>query len=173
MGDREDSDEYALFFTASWPHLLRVTYAVTGDIQRAEDALQAAFAQAFAAWGKVSRADNPAAYVRKIALNAALAQERKAYRRRETVSDSLHEPESNRSRDDDVVALRDEVWTAVRSLPARQRAVVVLRYYEDLTERQIAEVLDCRPGTVKSQAAAALSTLRTLLHEPATKETTP
>lgn len=161
MREAEDSDEYAAFFAASWPHLLRVTYAVTGDIQRAEDAVQTGFAQAFAAWGRVRRAENHAAYVRKIAVNAALAQERKAYRRREVVSDSLPEQEIGRGPDDDVVAARDEVWTAVRSLPARQRAVVVLRYYEDLSERQIAEVLDCRPGTVKSQAAAALSRLRT------------
>jgi RNA polymerase sigma factor (sigma-70 family) len=55
------------------------------------------------------------------------------------------------------------MWRAILGLPARQRAVVVLRYYEDLSEKQIADVLGCRPGTVKSQAAAALSTLRTAL----------
>ena len=161
-----DGGEYAAFFTASWPRLLRVTYAVTGDRQLAEDALQTAFAQAYAAWGRVSRADDPAAYVRRIAVNAALSQERKAFRRRESVSEALPEASSRRRTDDDVVA-RDEVWTAVRALPPRQRAVVVLRYYEDLTERQIAEVLGCRPGTVKSQAAAALATLRALLPDTA------
>jgi len=162
-----DGGDYAAFYTASWPRLLRVTYAVTGDSQRAEDALQTAFAQAFAAWEKVRRADDPAAYVRKIAVNAALAQERKAFRRRESLSGALPEPAPGRRSDDDVV-VRDEVWTAVQALPGRQRAVVVLRYYEDLTERQIAEVLGCRPGTVKSQAAAALATLRARLREPAT-----
>ena len=62
----------------------------------------------------------------------------------------------------------DEVWLAVRALPPRQRAVVVLRYYEDLSERQIADVLRCRPGTVKSQSSAALATLRVRLGDGCT-----
>jgi RNA polymerase sigma factor (sigma-70 family) len=60
------------------------------------------------------------------------------------------------------------MWRAVSALPPRQRAVLVLRYYEDLTEQQIADVLGCRPGTVKSQASAALATLRTRLDLPST-----
>ncbi len=157
--------DFASFFAATWPRLLRTTYAVAGDAQLAEDALQSAFAQAYASWSRVSRADNPLAYVRRIAINAALSQRRRAHTRRETATDSL----PDRGVPDGVPAalVRDEVWTAIQSLPPRQRAVVVLRYYEDLSEQQIADVLGVRPGTVKSQASAALHTLGARLREPA------
>ena len=157
--------EFAQFFASAWPRLLRTTYAVAGDRQRAEDALQTAFAQAYAAWGRVSRADDPLAYVRKMAVNAALSQHRLAFRRRESTVGEL--PERLLAAEDEQVLARDEVWLAVRALPPRQRAVVVLRYYEDLSERQIADVLRCRPGTVKSQASAALATLRLRLGDAA------
>jgi RNA polymerase sigma-70 factor (sigma-E family) len=153
--------DFASFYVLAWPRLLRTTYAVTGDRQLAEDALQTAFAKAYSSWPRVARMAEPMAYVRRIAVNAALAQGRKAFRRREATVGEL--PDSATSPGQDQWLGQDEVWTAVRDLPPRQRAVVVLRYYEDLTEQQIADVLGCRPGTVKSQAAAALATLRTLL----------
>ena len=156
--DRAGFDE---FFVASWPRLLRTTYGVAGDAQLAEDALQTAFTKAYAAWSRISRTDEPLAYVRRIAINAAIAQHRKASARRETTVESLRDG-SVVSHADDVV-VHDEVWRAIAALPARQRAVVVLRYYEDLSEKQIADVLGCRPGTVKSQASAALATLRAAL----------
>ncbi|WP_193606646.1 SigE family RNA polymerase sigma factor [Nocardioides lijunqiniae] len=157
-----DFDE---LFAVAWPRLLRTTYAVTGDRQLAEDALQSAFAKAYAAWPRVSRADDPVAYVRRIALHAAIAQQRRASVRRETTVPAL--PEDHARSGEDALLQRDEVWAAVASLPPRQRAVVVLRYYEDLSEREIAEALGCRPGTVKSQAAAALSSLRARLGDAA------
>jgi RNA polymerase sigma-70 factor (sigma-E family) len=157
--------DFAEFYAATWPRLLRTTYVVAGDRQLAEDALQTAYAKAFASWGRVSRADDPVAYLRKMAVNAALAQHRKAFTRRESTVGDL--PERVGRADEDDVLARDEVWVAVRALPPRQRAVVVLRYYEDLSEQQIAEVLRCRPGTVKSQASAALATLRSRLGEAA------
>lgn len=150
---------------ASWPRLLRTTYAVAGDAQLAEDALQTAFAKAYAAWPRVGRADDPLAYVRRIAINAAIAQHRRASARRETTVTTLPDRPVD-SLADELVA-RDEVWSAIAALPPRQRAVVVLRFYEDLSEKQIAEVLRCRPGTVKSQASAALATLRARLGEAA------
>ncbi|WP_345524513.1 SigE family RNA polymerase sigma factor [Nocardioides endophyticus] len=152
--------DFASFYAAARPTLLRTTYAVTGDRQLAEDAVQVAFAKAYASWSRVIRADDPTAYVRRIAINAALGHGRRAFFRRETSVDRLPERAVNPGLD---ALERDDVWRAVRALPPRQRAVVVLRYYEDLSERQIAETLGCRPGTVKSQASAALATLRTLL----------
>jgi RNA polymerase sigma-70 factor (sigma-E family) len=157
--------DFAEFYAATWPRLLRTTYVVAGDRQLAEDALQTAYAKAFAAWGRIARADDPVAYVRKMAVNASLAQHRKAFVRRELSVDLL--PESAAAPAEDALLERDEVWVAVRDLPPRQRAVVVLRYYEDLSEQQIAEALRCRPGTVKSQASAALATLRARLGEVA------
>jgi RNA polymerase sigma-70 factor (sigma-E family) len=150
--------DFASFYAAARPTLLRTTYAVTGDRQLAEDAVQVAFAKAYAAWARVTRADDPTAYVRRIAINAALGHRRRASFRRET---SVDRPPDLPVVDPGMDALeRDEVWRAVRALPPRQRAVVVLRYYEDLSEQQIAEVLGCSRGTVKSQASNALATLR-------------
>jgi RNA polymerase sigma-70 factor (sigma-E family) len=154
--------DFASFYAAARPTLLRTTYAVTGDRQLAEDAVQVAFAKAYAGWARVARADDPTAYVRRIAVNAALGHRRRAFNRRETTVERL----PDRPVDPGMDALeRDEVWRAVQSLPPRQRAVVVLRYYEDLSERQIADALGCRPGTVKSQASAALTTLRVRLSD--------
>jgi RNA polymerase sigma-70 factor (sigma-E family) len=154
--------DFASFYLAARPTLLRTTYAVTGDRQLAEDAVQVAFAKAYASWARVHRASDPTAYVRRIAINAAIGHHRRASFRRETPVDRL--PDRTADAGPDLLE-RDEVWRAVRALPPRQRAVVVLRYYEDLSERQIADALGCRPGTVKSQAAAALATLRARLGE--------
>src|SRR3954469_24835858 len=156
--------DFASFYVGARPTLLRSTYAVTGDRQLAEDAVQVAFAKVYASWSRVTRTDDPTAYVRRIAINAALGHGRRAFFRRETSVDRLPE----RAADPGLDALeRDEVWRAVGALPPRQRAVVVLRYYEDLSERQIADTLGCRPGTVKSQASAAIATLRARLSDNA------
>ena len=153
--------EFAAFYVATWPRLFRTLYVVAGDRQLTEDALQTAFAQAWSRWSRVSAANDPVAYVRRMAINAALARHRRAFSRRETSVSAL--PETPMP-DADLVD-RDATWRAVRALPPRQRAVVVLRYYEDLSEREIADALGCRPGTVKSQASAALATLRAALGE--------
>ena len=158
MGRRER--EFAELYTLAWPRLLRTTYGVTGDRQLAEDALQTAFAKAYAAWPRVSRADDPVAYVRRMAINAAFAQHRRAAVRHEVAVPLGPE---RRDLGADGPLRDDEVWCAVQTLPPRQRAVVVLRYYEDLSEAQIADALGCRPGTVKSQASAALAALRARL----------
>jgi RNA polymerase sigma-70 factor (sigma-E family) len=157
---------YDDFYVALWPHLVRTTYAVSGDLGVAEDAVQTAFAKAYRSWRRISRLESPAAYVRKMAVNEVLNTRRTAHARREVVRASL--PDAPGPSPGDPGA-HDEMWRAVSTLPPRQRAVLVLRYYEDLSEQQIADVLGCRPGTVKSQAAAALAALRTRLddHTPA------
>ncbi|MBF4767246.1 SigE family RNA polymerase sigma factor [Nocardioides agariphilus] len=156
-----ERDEFTAFYVASWARLFRTTYAVAGDRQRTEDALQTAFAQAWSRWSKVSSADDPAAYVRRMAINAAINGHRRAWSRRETsVPEVPDVPLPDSSRLD-----HHATWQAVSLLAPRQRAVVVLRYYEGLSEREIAEVLGCRPGTVKSQSSAALATLRARLDE--------
>jgi len=157
------------FFTATWPRLYRTAYAVAGDHGTAEDALQNAFARAFSSWRRVSRADRPEAYVRRMVVNDILDQRRSAFGRRERprggpaeVGDLGSRPGAAAPRDEtgDLVTDQAAVWAAVLALPPRQRAVVVLRYYEDLSEREIAQTLGCSLGTVKSQASAALATLR-------------
>jgi RNA polymerase sigma-70 factor (sigma-E family) len=151
-----DFDE---FFRATWPRLFRTAYAVAGDVASAEDALQGAYAKAYASWRRVSRTEHPEAYVRRIVVNEILGTRRRGWWQRERPHESLEPPGQVASPDVGVVE-RDAVWATVRALPPRQRAVIVLRYYEDLTEEQIAEVLGCSRGTVKSQASAALTNLR-------------
>lgn len=155
------AQEFADFFHASWRRLYPATFAIAGDAQLAEDALQAAFSKAYAAWPKVSAAISPLAYVRRIAVNEVLAVRRRAWFRSERPTAVLDEDRSARGHEDGVVE-HDSMWRAVCGLPPRQRAIVVLRYYEDLDEAQIAEVLGCSRGTVKSQASSALTNLRRL-----------
>jgi len=151
--------EFAELFRASWARLYRLAFAVSGDRAAAEDDLQNAFAKVYAQWGRVQRAEHPQAYVRRIVLNEVLGGRRKGFLKRERphaeveTSGSVASPEY-------AVVERDAIWAAVRALPPRQRAVVVLRYYEDLSEAEIADALSCSRGTVKSQASAALTALR-------------
>lgn len=157
-----DEQDFAEFFHASWGRLYPATFAIAGNAQLAEDALQAAFAKAYAAWPKVSSAVRPLAYVRKIAVNEVLSVRRRAWFRAEQSTDIPdRQGEATHGLEDGVVE-HDSMWRAVCQLPPRQRAIVVLRYYEDLDEAQIAGVLGCSRGTVKSQASSALANLRRL-----------
>ena len=155
--------EFDDFYVALRPRLVRTAYAVSGDLGVAEDAVQTAFAKAYRSWRRISRLASPEAYVRKMAVNEVLNTRRTAHARREVVRAELPDAPAV----GDGVPVHDEMWQAVLALPPRQRAVLVLRYYEDLSEQQIADVLGCRPGTVKSQASAALATLRARLDQPA------
>ena len=154
--------EYDDVYAALWPRLVRTAYAVSGDLGVAEDAVQTAFAKAFRSWRRISRLEAPEAYLRRMVVNEVLSDRRRARHRHEVTSDQP--PEGPTVLDDG--RHDDEMWAAIISLPPRQRAVLVLRYYEDLTEQQIADALGCRPGTVKSQASAALASLRSRLDLP-------
>jgi len=151
--------EFAELFSASWARLFRLAFAVSGDRAAAEDDLQNAFAKVYAQWGRVHRADHPEAYVRRMVLNEVLGGRRTGFLKRERPHAQVEPPGAVASPERSVVD-RDAIWAAVRALPARQRAVVVLRYYEDLSEAEIADALGCSRGTVKSQASAAIAALR-------------
>lgn len=155
----EDEDaEFDEFFRATWARMFRTAYGVAGDRATAEDALQSAYAKAFASWGRVRAAGRPEAYVRRMVVNEVLDVRRKGWWRRER---PLHDERPPDAASPEVSSTeRDVVWRAVLSLPPRQRAVLVLRYYEDLSEADIAETLGVTRGTVKSQASAALAALR-------------
>jgi len=158
--------DFTAFVAASGARLFRTAYAACGDHQLAEDAVQAGLVRAYVSWRRVTRAGNPEAYVRRIVLNELFAWHRRARTRHEVSREQVPEPPPHPSHAE---ALEDsaEVWAALRGLPPRQRAVVVLRYVEDLSERETAELLGIRVGTVKSQAAAGLAHLRAGLGEPA------
>ena len=131
----------------------------TGDAGHAEDIAQAAFARAYAAWGRVSRAGDPDAYVRRIVIN----ENRKRFRRHRVPEDlrgDLDVPLAEQPVDRQGPEERQALLDALARLGPRQRAVIVLRYWLDLSEAETAAALNCSVGTVKSQASRGLATLR-------------
>jgi RNA polymerase sigma-70 factor (sigma-E family) len=148
-------DAFVEFAAAHWVRLHKRAILLTGDEHLAADLVQMALLRAYRSWSKVEAADSATAYVDRILLNVFLSQRR---RRRivEVPTDSVPE----RSIEQVGESSDSPLWDLVLRLPARQRAVIVLRFYEDQSEAQIAEILGCAPGTVKSQAHAALSKLR-------------
>ena len=154
--------EFREFMRARWPSMVRLAYGLTGDQGHAEDVTQAAFARAYASWPRVRRSGDPNAYVRQIVVNQNRNRFRK-HRVPERLTDSPPEPgpahaawtDTTRHYDD-----RSVLIGALQRLGPRQRAVIVLRYWMDLTEHETAAVLNCSVGTVKSQASRALATLR-------------
>jgi RNA polymerase sigma-70 factor (sigma-E family) len=151
-------EEFREFMIGRWPGLVRFAYGLTGDAGLAEDLAQTALAKAYASWGRVRRADDPDAYIRRILLNSNKAR----FRKRRVVEDSEAAPPDVVDLDDPS-ALSDErsvLLAALKELTPKQRAVVLLRYWDDMSETQAAEVLGCSVGNVKSQASRALARLR-------------
>ena len=151
------------FVAARGPRLLRVAWLLTGDAHLAEDLLQTVLARTWPKWGRIA-AENPEAYVRKALVHTYASWWRRKWRG-EVPHGELPERAAPENQYADV-DLEQALAAAVRELPVRQRAVIVLRYFEDLSVTETAEVLACSEGTVKSQAYKALRTLRTRL--PAT-----
>lgn len=150
----EDTGAFDAFVRARLPHLLRFGRALTGDEHAAADLVQDALERTLMRGERVI-SDDPEGYVRRAMVNRSISVWRK--RRREHLTDDLPQQSYDDRRPD------GELLDALRRLAPRQRAVIALRYYEDLTEAQTAEILGCSVGTVKSQANAAMARLRTLL----------
>lgn len=151
-------NEFEDFVKARTPALLRYAHVLSGDHAQAEDLVQGALATTYVHWDRI-RGSSPDAYVRKAILNAHLSRWRKFTRREQLTSIP---PERAGTPVHDVIDDRDAVWRALATLPSRQRAVLVLRYFEDMSEKATAQALGVRIGTVKSQASKALRTLRDL-----------
>lgn len=149
-------EDFAEFVRASLPGLLRYGHALTGNPHDAADLVQSVLERVGSRWRRINwNAHDPAAYVRKAMVNAHISRWRRT--RREMLLAELPDVPAQVGHD----RLEDEpVWQALRALPARQRAVMVLRYYEGLSEVEIAETLEISRGTVKSQASKALVSLR-------------
>ncbi|SDC89278.1 SigE family RNA polymerase sigma factor [Actinokineospora iranica] len=130
-----------------------------GDWHRAEDLVQTTLAKIYVAWPRLNRDGSVDAYARKVMVRAAIDDSRRAFRRRESVVESLPEIGVAPSGVDDAVDVR----RALARLPAGQRAVVVLRYWEDLSVAETAQMLGKSEGTIKSQASKGLAALRELL----------
>ncbi|MFI6290538.1 SigE family RNA polymerase sigma factor [Nonomuraea sp. NPDC050790] len=151
MADRSIFPE---FVNARSDHLLRTAYLLTSDWALAEDLLQEALAKAWFAWPRV---EEPEPYVRRVIVTTYTSWWRRRWRR-ELPSHDL--PETGHPDATGGVDEHDSLWRAIGRLPARQRAVIVLRFYEDLSVAETAQALGCEAGTVKSQTAKALAKLR-------------
>lgn len=159
-------DDFSEFVSRTWPHLDRIALALTGSRHDADDLLQNSYVKAYKAWPRMLQMERPEAYARRILVNESTSSWRLRWRRRER--STATPPETATTAPQDAYATRDAVWRDIQRLPARQRAVLVLRYYEDLDVRETAEVLGVSTGTVKSQCKTALDKLRLTLGEAST-----
>ena len=148
--------QFSEYMAARQPSLLRTAYLLTGDRHTAEDLVQTALAKLYLSWDKVQRQESLDGYVRRILVNENNSLWRRAWKKRETTTSEVPDQpaEPQRSGHD------DDLWQLVQSLPRKQRAAVVLRYYEQMSEAETAAILGVSVGTVKSQTSRALAALR-------------
>jgi RNA polymerase sigma-70 factor (sigma-E family) len=152
-----NDSEFAEWMAARQGRLLRTAYLLTGDPHTAQDLVQSTLAKIYLRWDKISDRQHVDAYARAALVNEHRSLWRRPWHRREVVSEQLPEQAGPDASYD---GRSSALWAYVQTLPPRQRAVVVLRYYEELTEAETAEVLGISVGTVKSQASRALATMR-------------
>jgi RNA polymerase sigma-70 factor (sigma-E family) len=153
---RDDFDRFAADSTSG---LLRTAYLIVGDLQEAEDLVQETLFKVARRWLKVSRMDHPAAYARRILVNLAVRGSPKRSRRWSELSETRSgEPTTPGPFD-----RHDELHAALAALPPRQRAMLVLHYFLDLPEAEVAAALQCSLGTVKSTASRGLARLEQTL----------
>jgi RNA polymerase sigma-70 factor (sigma-E family) len=150
--------EFEEYVSARGQELVRLGFTVSGDYQRAEDLAQIALMHAFRSWRKVRKADDPHHYVRRILINAYLSMtRRKSFTEAPTAE--IDPPHTVPDPATDIVN-SDDLWRALAELSARERVVLVLRYYQDLDDQTIADVLGIKPSSVRATASRALATLR-------------
>ncbi|HCB03717.1 MAG TPA: SigE family RNA polymerase sigma factor [Nocardioides sp.] len=169
MRRASDVNAFSEFVEACAPSLFRTAYLMVGDHQLAQDLVQEALVKTLIAWPRLHDRANLAAYTRRIIVTTSIS-----WRRRRSFHERPSDRLPERISDDpgETVATHDVVVAALLTVPPRQRAAIVLRYYQDLSEAQTAEVMGCSVGTVKSQVAAGLTKLRAALG-PVFDETVP
>lgn len=154
----QEPEGFREFVAARSAALVRSAWLITGDEAEAQDLVQTALAKTWSRWSRIIRHDAPEAYVRRVMMSTFLTWTRRRWRGELPVAAVPDQPDPR-----DVYAdadLRRSVQAALRGLPPRQRTVVVLRFFDDLTEAQTADALGCSVGTVKSQSAKGLAKLR-------------
>jgi RNA polymerase sigma-70 factor (sigma-E family) len=145
------------FVEAHSRSLLRTAWLLTGEWPGAEDLVQVALAKTWPKWSAITRQDAPEVYVRRVLVTTFLAGRRRRWTGEVALGTVPDQPGGDPMAQAD---LRESIRVAMRSLPPRQRAVIALRYFNDLTESQTAAALGCSVGTVKSHAAKAMAKLR-------------
>lgn len=150
-------EEFREFVATRSGVLLRTAYLLAGDWATAEDLLQTALAKTYLAWRRLGRIEAVEPYARRVLVNTATSWWRRRWHGERPTETLPERPAPDRFEEQ---LERDALWRHVRTLPARQRAILVLRFYEDMSEAQTAALLNISPGTVKSQTSRALTTLR-------------
>lgn len=165
FGRSTQQAEAEAYVEAAMPRLVGLAHAMTGSRADAEDLVQDTLATVLTKWARVREADNIDAYVRRTMVNTLISRKRRRSSTEvvshETVTADWSAPAAPAA--DGAVVDREQVLAMVRRLPDRQRAVVALRYYEDLADREIAAALGCTEQAVRSAAHAALRSLRGLV----------
>ena len=164
MSDRDGA--FAEYFAARSGAMRGTAYLLCGDWHRAEDLVQTAFTKLYTHWNKVARHESLDPYVRKVLIRTFIDDGRRGWWRRERPQEIPVEHEAAQAPTDDRLMLLQ----ALAKVPARQRAVLVLRYWEDMSVEETAAALSCSTGTVKSQASRGLDTLRGLVAQPVKAE---
>ena len=160
-GSHLPDDGFAEFVRGRWGRLVRLGYSLTLDLGRAEDLVQESLAKLWAVWPRV-RDGSPEAYVRRTIVNGAISASRRRWRTEDPRWDLPELPELQV--DADSVDERDWIRRELATLTVLQRAVVVLRYAEDLSEKQVADLLGISAGSVKTHAFRGLARLRGASH---------
>jgi RNA polymerase sigma-70 factor (sigma-E family) len=160
--DQRDEEEFAEYFASRRDFVRRTAYLLCGDWHRADDLAQTAFVALHRRWCKIRDRAATDAYVRTTLVRASIDESRRPWRRERQVAE-LPETAPTGDRLDDRVADRQDLLAALRRVPPRQRAVLVLRYFDGLDVGGVAAVLRCSEGTVKSQTARGLAKLREVL----------
>ncbi|MER6399886.1 SigE family RNA polymerase sigma factor [Kitasatospora sp. NPDC001603] len=165
MSHQQTNEEptFEEFVTFRGDRLHRIAWFLTGDVHLAEDLVQTVLVRVWPKWNRV-KGNNPEAYVRRALINTHATWWRRRWRG-ETPTKDLPDTITSPDVFGDI-DLEHDLASALRMLPPRQRAVVVLRFFEDLSVEETADVLNCHPGTVKSQTSKALRNLRRHLSEP-------
>jgi RNA polymerase sigma-70 factor (sigma-E family) len=161
-----DEAAFRAFAHSRRPGLRRTAYLMCGDWHQADDLVQSALTKLYVAWRRVRSNQAPDAYVRQILTRCFLDERRRPWRRESPVEQLDDQPTSGGRADEAVLDLR----SALAQLPPRQRATVVLRFWADASVAETADALGCSEGTVKSQTARAINTLRSLLDDPVLAE---
>src|SRR4051794_37404960 len=151
-------ESFSTFVHTNSPSLFRTAYLLTGDPVAAEELLQDVLVRVYPKWSRVSSMDAPAAYVRRAVVNAFVSSRRRSSER-DTQLGAEHDVSDGRDVAEEAVD-RDQVWHLLGTLPARQRASLVLRFYEDCPDVEIAVALGCRVATVRSLVSRGMRTLR-------------
>jgi RNA polymerase sigma-70 factor (sigma-E family) len=168
IGSRREQRAFEAFVAEASGRLMRTAYLMSGDRGHAEDLVQATLLRTARRWPRARR--EPEAYARRVLVNLAKDRWRTLRRRVTEVADVAVDASLPETPEDDLLE-REHLLAAVRELPAGQRAVLVLRFFDDLSVAETAATLDCSEGTVKSQTSRALVRMRAVLDQPTHERT--